>query len=373
MTLIERTSESGFSPVNLQNELLPSPFEMVARARSDLRLGLPVGLSSSAGSCLVLAVETLTKARFIAATQNTDGVLLISSQRAAALGQETDGRGLGLEINGLSYDETLTVADPSRVATLPKLKHVAVDPDFSEAALALVKSAQLLPAVVMLPADDAHQPMSFSNLTMLSTTEVLSASKRMPLYALVSHARVPTTASAEGGVQVYRADDGTEHYLLEVGTPDVAKPLLTRIHSACFTGDVLGSLKCDCGPQLSASIRHMADNGGGIVLYLNQEGRGIGLANKMRAYALQARGLDTVEANHHLGFQDDERDFRIAAEMLQRRGVSKIRLMTNNPAKLSVLEKSGIEILERVPLRVGSSQHNVSYLETKAKKSGHLL
>ncbi len=149
--------------------------------------------------------------------------------------------------------------------------------------------------------------------------------------------------------------------------------MLARLHSACFTGDVLGSLKCDCGPQLDAALTQMGHEGAGILLYLNQEGRGIGLANKMRAYDLQDQGFDTVEANHRLGFEDDERDFRIGAALLKKLGFSKVRLLTNNPAKMRMLEANGIEVVERVPLKVGLSRHNAAYLATKAAKSGHIL
>ncbi len=140
-----------------------------------------------------------------------------------------------------------------------------------------------------------------------------------------------------------------------------------------FTGDVLGSLKCDCGSQLKAALRAMGDQGAGVLLYLNQEGRGIGLANKMRAYALQDQGFDTVEANHRLGFEDDERDFRIGASLLRALGFSSARLMTNNPAKVERLRSCGINVVERVPLAVGRTSDNTDYLDVKAKKSGHIL
>lgn len=135
----------------------------------------------------------------------------------------------------------------------------------------------------------------------------------------------------------------------------------------------LGSLKCDCGPQLDAALTQMGHEGAGVLLYLNQEGRGIGLANKMRAYSLQDQGFDTVEANHRLGFEDDERDFRIGAALLRRLGFGHVRLLTNNPAKVRMLETHGIEVVERVPLKVGLSRHNAAYLATKAAKSGHIL
>ena len=149
--------------------------------------------------------------------------------------------------------------------------------------------------------------------------------------------------------------------------------MLTRLHSACFTGDVAGSLKCDCGPQLSAALQQIWEEGSGVVLYLNQEGRGIGLANKMRSYFLQTRGFDTVESNHRLGFEDDERDFQVGAAILQLMGFTSVRLMTNNPRKISTMNAAGVKVIERVPIMVGENPLNTEYLATKAKKSGHLL
>ena len=175
-------------------------------------------------------------------------------------------------------------------------------------------------------------------------------------------------------LHVFRPEDGgEEHYAIEIGRHDRDKPVLARLHSACFTGDLMGSLKCDCGPQLRAALTQMGEQGSGVLLYLNQEGRGIGLANKMRAYSLQDQGFDTVEANHRLGFEDDERDFRIGADILKSLGFSSVRLLTNNPAKISMMEKTGVSVAERVPLQVGQTAHNKDYLATKAAKSGHLL
>jgi GTP cyclohydrolase II len=187
-------------------------------------------------------------------------------------------------------------------------------------------------------------------------------------------ARLPMAAAGAGRVHVFRPEDGgDEHYAIEVGQPDRAAPVLARLHSACFTGDVLGSLKCDCGPQLRAALAQMGAEGAGVLLYLNQEGRGIGLANKLRAYALQDQGFDTVEANHRLGFEDDERDFRIGAEILRKLGFSQVRLLTNNPRKVAMLQGCGLVVTERVPLHVGQTAENAGYLATKAAKSGHLL
>jgi GTP cyclohydrolase II len=195
-----------------------------------------------------------------------------------------------------------------------------------------------------------------------------------PALSPVASARLPMMVSEAGRLHVFRpGDGGEEHYAIEIGTPSRQGPVLARLHSACFTGDVLGSLKCDCGPQLRTALQQMGDEGAGVLLYLNQEGRGIGLANKMRAYALQDQGFDTVEANHRLGFEDDERDFRIGAALLKEMGFSAVRLLTNNPAKVRMMAAHGITVAERVPLKVGETRHNAHYLATKAKKSGHLL
>jgi len=146
-----------------------------------------------------------------------------------------------------------------------------------------------------------------------------------------------------------------------------------RVHSECLTGDALGSLKCDCGPQLEDALAAIAASGWGILLYLRQEGRGIGLVNKLRAYALQDQGFDTVDANLRLGFADDERDFAVAARMLSKVSRSKVRLLTNNPAKVAALRAEGIDVVEQVPLKVGANVHNRAYLDAKRDKSGHQL
>jgi GTP cyclohydrolase II len=208
----------------------------------------------------------------------------------------------------------------------------------------------------------------------LTLDEISPALAALPPMEEVVSARVPLVASSAGRVHVFRPDDGgEEHYAIEIGRPDRDKPVLARLHSACFTGDVLGSLKCDCGPQLRAALAQMGEEGAGVLLYLNQEGRGIGLANKMRAYSLQDQGFDTVEANHRLGFEDDERDFRIGAEILRKLGFGAVRLLTNNPRKIAMMESCGLTVTERVPLKVGETPQNSAYLHTKATKSGHLL
>jgi GTP cyclohydrolase II len=164
---------------------------------------------------------------------------------------------------------------------------------------------------------------------------------------------------------------GKEHLAVVAGEIDARKRIAVRIHSECWTGDVLGSLKCDCRAQLEAALRYIGEHGG-VVLYLRQEGRGIGLLNKLKAYALQEQGLDTVEANHHLGFVDDLRTYESAVEMLRFFGIHKVKLLTNNPRKISALEEAGIHV-QRESHQLGANAYNLRYLKTKAKKSGHLL
>lgn len=172
-------------------------------------------------------------------------------------------------------------------------------------------------------------------------------------------------------IEVYVAEK-QEHAVLTIG--DISKqPTLTRIHSQCFTGDTIFSMRCDCGEQLAESMKIISENGSGILLYLTQEGRGIGLVNKIKAYALQENGLDTVEANHALGFDSDERNYKIAAEILMDLGISNIQLLTNNPDKITQLIKYGLRVNKRIPLEIEPNEFNKTYLATKKSKLGHLL
>jgi len=166
---------------------------------------------------------------------------------------------------------------------------------------------------------------------------------------------------------------GQEHVALSMGDVGNGQPVLMRVHSECLTGDGFGSLRCDCGPQLEAAMQKVAEEGRGVILYLRQEGRGIGLVNKVRAYELQDQGADTVEANEQLGFAPDLREYSMCEDMLRHLGVTRVRLMTNNPLKVEALEKHGIQVVERVPLMTGRNPHNDQYLDTKQEKMGHLL
>jgi GTP cyclohydrolase II len=193
-----------------------------------------------------------------------------------------------------------------------------------------------------------------------------------PATRLVAEANLPTRY---GTFQmfVYDSPEHKEHVALTLGAIDDGDPVLVRAHSECLTGDVFGSSRCDCGEQLADSLRFLQERGRGVLLYLRQEGRGIGLAKKISAYALQEQGLDTVEANLALGLPEDMRDYRVAAEMLLDLGVRRVRLLTNNPAKIEGLELYGVEVVERVPLGISPNPSNLEYLRTKREKMGHLL
>ena len=339
----------------------PTPEALFARARSDLRCGLPVVV----GDRLVLPVET--------AGEMAPGALLaLTRRRAGTLRLSVYHGDLALLAppEGADLDWARGMADPTRDLGTPLKATLSPLREADEATLAaartgiaVAKSAELLPAVLVASAGD--QP----HLTHLPAGPVPLPAALAP----VVHARVPLATAPVSAVHVLRPPDGrTEHYAVRIGLPDPGTPVLTRLHSACFTGDVLGSLKCDCGPQLDAALRAMAAEGGGVLLYLNQEGRGIGLANKMRAYQLQDQGFDTVEANHRIGFEDDERNLALGADLLRAVGIGRVRLLTNNPRKIEALRSHGIDVTERVPLIVGETAQNTAYLETKRRKSGHL-
>jgi len=354
----------------------PTLSERLNRARADLRMGVPVVLTSDAGSALAVAVETLSSLRLRALQGLGPLTLALTSRRAETL----KARAYDGDIARISVprDADLrwlhALADPADDLLVPMkgpLKTLRDGPaNLHRTAIALAKSARLLPAALLVPISGLAPEGLTSLPADAAQTQLAAFTELHPVAA----ARLPMAASSAGRLHVFRPDDGgEEHYAIEIGTPERDAPVLARLHSACFTGDVLGSLKCDCGAQLNAALAQMSAAGGGVLLYLNQEGRGIGLANKMRAYSLQDQGFDTVEANHRLGFEDDERDFRIGAALLRRLGFSAVRLLTNNPAKVRMLEANGISVSERVPLRVGETGQNAAYLATKAAKSGHIM
>lgn len=357
----------------------PDITERLARARADLRMGVPVVVTGTGESSplLVLAAETLDDRRLADLFDlGGDAVIAITGRRAETLKARAYDGDIARVVKpanaGLAW--VRAIADPVDDLRKPMKGPLTTmrtgSADLHRAAITLVKAARLLPAAVCVGVDAGFAAMH--DLTAIPAKRIMDT-RLSPLHPIVA-GRVPLRVSEAGRLHVFRPADGAEeHYAIEIGKPDRAKPVLARLHSACFTGDLFGSLKCDCGPQLNGALAAMGAAGEGVLLYLNQEGRGIGLANKMRAYALQDQGFDTVEANHRLGFEDDERDFRIGAEILKKMGFGAVRLLTNNPAKIARMEAAGVNVTERVPLQVGENKFNTAYLATKAAKSGHLL
>lgn len=359
----------------------PDIVERLARAGADLRMGVPIVLDSSSGAAVVIAAETVNADRLqgLVALGGAPS-LAITSRRAETLkARAYDGDTARIVLPGdVSRDWVRGIADPSDDLRAPMKGPFASlragNADLARTGIKLAKASRLLPAVLITEIDDGAGFAAQNGLTLVPAEQAVPhLADASPLHPVV-HARLPMIASEAGRLHVFRPEDGgEEHYAIEIGRPARDTPVLARLHSACFTGDVLGSLKCDCGPQLQGALKQMGDEGAGVLLYLNQEGRGIGLANKMRAYSLQDQGFDTVEANHRLGFEDDERDFRIGAGLLQQMGFSAVRLMTNNPRKIDMMRETNVEVTERVALKVGVNAHNRAYLKTKAAKSGHLL
>lgn len=356
-----------------------APLLAVLYAARVLRAGGQVRLKDGLRRLDMIGVEAviseaqeISPGRFIRGSS-----LVLTGERLASLNVPCDPQAtylLPLTRGDMTAGRIAALADPTTPSTeIVDTLSLAARTTRPEAlaAVELCKLAGLLPAAILAPAEaEAADEGSAVAADAVLGYRRLSASSLRP----VSEARVPLADAENVRVVSFRpTDGGPDQLAILVGEPERQPAPLARLHSECFTGDLLGSLRCDCGDQLRGAIRRMAHEGGGVLLYLAQEGRGIGLANKLRAYMLQDGGLDTVDANHHLGFANDERDYWAAAAMLQQLGISRVRLLTNNPAKLAQLERYGIEIAGRVPHIIAANAHNRGYLLTKATRSGHML
>lgn len=374
-------------PVPVSRE--PVSLRSVERAVADLRRGRPVAVSGGGGAAaLVLAAEAATSESLhaLSDTAGANPALVLTARRAAVVGLASIGlRAIVVAFDGQPPVETVhALADPlSTAVEMPAaLGAVSEAAAYSceSAAVLLAKTARLLPAALVAPirdpdADDLARWASRHRLLWVDAGDVFqydfTAARTLKP---VSEARVPLVGAENARIIAFRPlDGGLEHLAVIIGEPQPPAPVLTRLHSECFTGDLLGSLRCDCGDQLRGAIREINDAGGGLLLYLAQEGRGIGLVNKLRAYELQDRGFDTLEANEQLGFDADERVYVPAAQMLRQLGYAQVRLLTNNPAKVEGLARCGITVVERVPHTFPSNRHNELYMRTKAGRGGHLL
>ena len=347
----------------------------VARAIDALRRGWAIAIHAPGEHPLpLLAVETADPRGLDAFAPQGGRPLLISNGRAATLkltnqlaAADPDTPVVVEAAPWLDFSTAVALADPQFDLATPlkgPFRTAAVTrPVASLAAIRLARIAGLLPAFFI----DGQDP------EVTITPEAIDGHQDARTLHLATRARLPVDGAEDAEIVAFRAPDSSdEHVALLIGQPN-GNPPLVRLHSECLTGDVLGSLKCDCGPQLRAAIAAIATNGWGILLYLRQEGRGIGLVNKLRAYALQDQGFDTVDANVRLGFAVDARDFGVAARMLDLLGQRQVRLMTNNPAKVAGLEATGVRVIERVPHKLPPNPHNAHYLATKRDRTGHQL
>ncbi len=361
----------------------------VDRAVSDLRRGRAVAVRGSNGTAsLVEAAEATTPQSLaaMAAASRSQPRLAITARRAAVLALSPGGfKVVTVAVEGgLTAELVRDLCNPlSRLPAPPPLAlTVAEAPAYAcdSAAVLLTKTARLLPAAVTAAirdqaAEDLDAWAVRHGFLLVDAGDVFqyehtAARTLRP----VSEARVPLRGAEDARIVAFRPHDGgLEHLAVVLGSPRAEDAVLTRLHSECFTGDLLGSLRCDCGDQLRGAIAEISAAGGGLLLYLAQEGRGIGLVNKLRAYELQDRGFDTIDANEQLGFDADERVYLPAAQMLRQLGFDRVRLLTNNPAKVAGLTRCGITVEKRVPHAFPSNQHNETYMRTKAGRGGHLF
>ena len=339
---------------------------------AEFRSGRPV-IISSARSTAALPVDGMTDQRLDAFRQFCAPErphLLITSRRALALGLDAP-QAVRLDIGEQADAATIhaLVGDAGVRRGLEVLDAGAN----ADAAIDLAKLAQCLPA--LLVADVTENAAAHTASLVQVNAEFIGRFRKAAADSLViaAEADVPLSGALAARFVVFHDALGGNSTAVIVGKPDLTAPVPVRLHSACLTGDVFGSRRCDCGDQLRLSLRRLDDQGGGIILYLDQEGRGLGLANKMRTYQLQDDGLDTLDANATLGFDDDERDYGIAARILHLLGCTRVKLLTNNPAKLDGLTQAGVEVCGRIPLHGPVNADNFRYLSAKATRAGHKL
>ena len=351
----------------------------VERAISEVRAGRPVLLKGKRESALVISVEAIDASQklWLEALMDTPrpgkpaktfARLVLQGPRMRHLGSTHARAGaLALPNIDLARIENLSFALGARIDAPPALLS-----RLDEAALELAGLALVLPALVVVPTTAKRA----GPLVLSIAVEAIFAARAQSIANLhiVGRAPVPLEGAPQTEFVVFRGGEGLrDQVAIIIGQPDFTKPVSVRLHSACLTGDLFGSLKCDCGDQLRTTVRHMAETGGGVLLYLDQEGRGNGLSNKIRAYRLQAQGYDTYDADAILGFEHDQRHFGFAAKMLRDIGVKRVDLLTNNPEKIAALTGAGIEVASHRRVLGRATDHNLHYLATKRDRAGHFF
>jgi GTP cyclohydrolase II len=357
----------------------------VDRAVGELRRGRVVCVTAAPepAAVLVAAAETARQTVLAALRARAPVALVVARDRAAALGVDSGAPATRLVLPpdcdaGFVMRLAAGAITPALTASAALLARGPAAAA-AHAAASLAKHAGLLPAVVGVTLESAAggeygAAAALDGVLRVDARDI--ARFEQPQDAdleRVSDARVPLEDNEDSELVVFRdARNGTEHLAVILGRPDPAAPVRVRMHSSCLTGDLLGSLRCDCGDQLRRAVQQLSGEGGGVLLYLSQEGRGIGLASKLRAYRLQDAGLDTLDANNHLGFEADERSFDMAAQMLRAIGVPRIRLLTSNPWKVKALRAAGIDVVAQEPLHGRVNRHNARYIQVKQERAGHL-
>lgn len=355
------------------------------RMQTEFRRGRPVVMQAAfpaAPLVLLAAVETLAASQLQALVQAGESprlVLTAARMRASGCGQVQGARALLLEPPfTLDHVQRLAAVLPKAASTADANKLLDARPagPAMEAALRLTKRARLVPALLMFELQaTALAGLRQAEVHWIFDTDLIGSAaptaESITQLIRVSDAHLPIAACDDCTLVLFREPHGdAEHVAIVIGQPDLSRPVPVRMHSACLTGDLLGSKRCDCGDQLRLGVARLAETGG-VLLYLAQEGRGTGLANKLRAYRLQDAGLDTIDADRYLGFSADERDFGPAAAMLQQLGITRIQLLTNNPHKIDALRRAGLDVVDRLPLLAPVNPFNVRYVQTKHERAGH--
>ncbi len=341
----------------------------VERAIAELRAARPVLLRDGGDLRLVAAAEIADEALIEAYRASADDLgLVLAAPRLKALGRNSDSA-QRMEVTAAGLDEILRLVADTAPVPLPPGRAAGL---LDRTAMELVKLSHQLPAALVAKPDLSRAPAALFEVERGAVeTYFANAAARLKIAA---RAPVPLEAGTDIEFVVFRGGDGLrDQVAVIVGKPDPGEPVLLRLHSACLTGDLFGSLKCDCGQQLRDAVAAMMQAGGGILLYLDQEGRGTGLRSKMRAYDLQSRGYDTLESDAVLGYGADERRYAVAGKMLALLGITSVAMMTNNPDKIRALADCGIEVTGRRPLLGEVNEHNRNYLMTKSERAGHLL
>lgn len=349
----------------------------VDRSITELRYGRAIAIVGERRTLVVAALETASEPLLdqILALQGK-AVLLVTSERAQSA--RLNGTGVGPVAVSIRDSGDLTVLRAYGGLTglsrdfNPRLSVATWSGSeaLAAAGFKLAKAGRLIPALVAVELPHFDDP-SVTSVALAAIGERSDLARRG--LVRISDSRLPLSAAENTSITLFRDEhSGSEHVAVVIGDPASADSVPLRLHSACLTGDVFGSLRCDCGEQLEKAVIRIAELGAGVLLYLDQEGRGIGLANKLRAYSIQDLGLDTLDADRHLGFSEDERNYDVAAAMLRELGVRSVRVMTNNPQKIAALREYGIDVSGRVPLVGSTNAHNESYLRAKRERAGHL-